>query len=118
MSLKLTDFLVAVSDPQILRRFRETPEQTMTEFGLSDEEKEVVRTGSAGKIRVHAISVSPPTDEYRQFTSSRAAAFNPALVEIDPVVEVNLQENEQVTISGRGTLFIDENGQLFTGVPN
>jgi hypothetical protein len=121
MSTALTDLLIAVSDPGVLLRYRTDPERTMDEYGLSTEEKVALRSGSAGKIRLHAISVStvPTTDtDYRQFTSARAASFNPALVEVDPVVEVHLQENEQVAITGKGQLFVDSSGQLFRGIPN
>lgn len=120
MSLALTDLLIDVTDPTRMKMFTSDPEAFMKSFGLSDDEKAALRTGTASKIRLHATSVLVKPldpDEYRQFTSARAASFNPALVEIDPVVEVHLQENEQVAITGRGQLFIDNLGQMYRGVP-
>lgn len=44
-------------DPQVRERFRNDPESVMNEFGLSEEEKELVR--SADPVKMFKAGISP-----------------------------------------------------------
>jgi hypothetical protein len=46
-------------DPQLRERFRKDPESVMNEFGLSEEEKELVR--SADPVKMFKAGISPYT---------------------------------------------------------
>jgi hypothetical protein len=46
-------------DPQLRERFRKDPENVMNEFGLSEEEKELVR--SADPVKMFKAGISPYT---------------------------------------------------------
>jgi hypothetical protein len=113
MSLALTDFLIEVSDPKNLQSFGRDPDAFMSRFGLTDEDTDTIRSGSSARVRFNAKSTD---DQDRagadgQFTG----CSNPALIEVEPMVEIMSQANDQIAISGRGLLFVDDSGRLYRG---
>ena len=120
MSLALTDLLIELSDPARLQLYRGDPESFMQQFpNLTEDDKSALRSGRPSTIRFHATAVDAeedPNTSYRQFTSSRAASFNPALIEIDPMVHVDITANSQTAISGKRQLFVDDRGRYFAGL--
>jgi hypothetical protein len=116
MSLALTDFLIAVSDPTQFHLFKRDPERFMSRCGLGEEHKKAIRSGDSTQIRFHARSTTPddPAHSSAQFKGS----LNPAvLTEIDPTVEIVNEHNDQVAIGGQGLLFVDDRGRVYRGVP-
>jgi hypothetical protein len=122
MSQALTDLLIDVADPARLQLYRRDPEAFMQEASLTDVDMEALRNGSPSRIRLHANAVSAGEEvdeQYRQFTASRALSFNAALLEIDPMVHIDLTTNTNNCVSSPevGLLFVDERGQLYRGAP-
>ncbi|WP_192560694.1 hypothetical protein [Pseudomonas allokribbensis] len=112
MSTVFTDFLLATSRPATLMRFISNKEHVMNELLLSEEEKEAVRSGIASQMRKYAISIEHESESKAQFTSERTLQFNPALIEIEPVVEIHITV-DQSTVEIPNQLFKDASGQLF-----
>jgi hypothetical protein len=48
------------TDPGFRQRFRANPDQVMTEEGLSDKDKEVLKSGDPDMIRQHLGEDAPP----------------------------------------------------------
>ena len=116
MSLALTDLLIEVAEPAKLQLYRSDPEAFMSAASLTEDDKEALRSGRLSRIRMLANAVSPEDESelsYRQFGPSRTATFNPALIEVEPMVEVHVQAQENVAAAGTGQLFVDKSGQLF-----
>lgn len=114
MSTAFTEFLLATSQPAVLLRFMANKEAVMNELQLSDEEKEAVRSGVASQMRKHAVSLESGAEKKAQFTTERTLQFNPALIEIEPVVEIHI-EVDQSTIEIPSQLFQDADGRMFIG---
>jgi hypothetical protein len=116
MSVALCDFLVELADPRVLQTFRTNPESFMNKYpGLTEVDKAAIRSGRASLIRTLAVvtdSEGSTDAPYRQYTNSRVASFNPALIEIDPQVHIDLTNNGMTAIHGN-QLFIDKHGNLF-----
>ncbi|RKU00562.1 hypothetical protein C7H84_26080 [Burkholderia sp. Nafp2/4-1b] len=115
MSTAFTDFLLATSHPETLIRFLANREVVMDEYGLSDEEKSDVRNGIASHMRKHAVSLEDGLEARAQFTPERTLQFNPALIEIDPVVEIHITV-DQSTVEIPNQIYVAQNGQLFVGM--
>ncbi len=61
MAKALSDFLTKISqDPQEISDFKENPDGVMDDHGLSDQEKEIVKSGDADKVREHLGDDTPP----------------------------------------------------------
>lgn len=111
MSLALTDFLIAVSDPAELLAFREAPDKYMSKADLTDADKEAVLSEDSNRIRSQAKTA----DDLLNKGLTNRFPHNPALIEIDPMIEVTVHTPPQIdqTAIGRGMLFINERGQWF-----
>jgi hypothetical protein len=120
MSVALSDFLVELADPYALQNFRKNPELFMNSHpGLTDADKAAIRSGRAALIRTLAVVTDSEVSSdapYRQYTNARVASFNPALIEIDPQVHIDLTNNGMTAIHGN-QLFIDKHGRLFRIAP-
>lgn len=114
MSTTFTNFLLATSRPATLLRYMANKEGVMDELGLNDEEKEAVRSGAASQMRKHAVSIEGDAEDKAQFTNKRTLQFNPALIEIEPVVEIHI-EVDQTAIEIPDQLFRDSRGEIFVG---
>lgn len=61
MSKKAADLITKLStDPSFRERFRANPDQVMDEEGLSQQDKEVLKSGDPDKIRQHLGDDAPP----------------------------------------------------------
>jgi len=61
MSKKALDYVVKVSeDPAMQQAHKADPDAAMDAHGLSDEDKEVLKSGDLQKIRAHLGDDSPP----------------------------------------------------------
>ena len=89
-------------------------ELLMDEFGLCEEEKRAIRSGTASQMRKYAISLEGGTKTKAQFTQERTVQFNPALIEIEPVVEIEI-EVDQSAIEVPNQLFRAASCQIFVG---
>ena len=61
MSKKAADLIAKLStDAEFRDRFRKNPDQVMDEEGLSDEDREVLKSGDPDRIREHLGDDAPP----------------------------------------------------------
>jgi hypothetical protein len=121
MSLALTDFLIEVSEPARLLLFQKDPGAFMSRFDLTEEDKDAIRSRDIWQIRYLARSTDVGADpnQVSQFNGS----MNPAEIEIEPQVEIAPPDTvvlpnvpNTVAVGSPGTLFADDNGQLYRAV--
>jgi hypothetical protein len=113
MSVALLDFLIEISDPTNLLKFREDPEGFMSGFGLTIMDKAAVRSGKSGWIRLQGSVAGEDVDFDIDSDDPRAkAARLGALIEVEPMVEQHTEESEVVTADPNG-LVVGEDGRLY-----
>jgi hypothetical protein len=110
MSVALTDILLELADPAKLAQFNQDPSGYLENSVLTSEEKTVLLNRDMRRIGVNAQSMEGH-DKTQQFNRHAVDV----LIEIDPVVELHLS-NEQVTVAGQGMTFVDENGLLYRAI--
>jgi len=54
MSVALADFLIVVSDPIELKKYRETPEEYLSEFPLTKGDLNALESGNPGWLRLQS----------------------------------------------------------------
>ena len=81
---------------------------TLASWALTADERELLLSGDRIGLRSRARSVVTD-DPTQQFNRNG----NPQLIEIDPVVHLDLQANDNITATGPGMLFVNEYGTIF-----
>ena len=107
MSTALTDALIELSEPENLSRFHADPEPFLARWGLTEGDANALVTGDRIGLRVRARSVDDG-DPIQQFNRHG----NTQLIEIDPVVHLDLQANDNIAATGPGMLFVNEEGTV------
>ena len=61
MSRKALDYVISVSEnPELARAHQDDPDAAMDKAGLSEEDKEILKSGDLERIRNHLGDESPP----------------------------------------------------------
>ena len=110
MSVAFTDALIALANPSCRAEFKRDPAGFLAGRGLSEREAEILLAGDSGPMWLHAQSTTDndPSQQFNRFTSA-----DELLIEIEPMVEYHVEQNDNIAVSSLGQLIVDEEGRVY-----
>lgn len=113
MSVALTDFLIAVSDPIELKRYQEAPQELLAEFPLTPGDLQALESANPGWIRFQSILETDRTDlKLEHFDIQNANGFM-----MNNQASTGTSTQSDHNVSDVDSEFIDEDGNAVTREP-